>query len=444
MRQTILILQREFNTRVRKKSFIIMTLLTPILFAALMVLPSYLMTMDDTEERNIAVIDNTSIYDGVITSSDVLKFSYIKDTPVETMKTSFEKAGYYALLTVDSTADKYQPKLTIFAKKQPSMDVLSYIENCMEKEIENRKLKSYNIEDLDKIMEDIKTSISCNSMKISDNGEEKESSAVVAMGFAYVMGFIIYMMVLLTGNQVMQGVIEEKNDRVIEVIISSIKPFNMMMGKILGIASVCLVQIVIWVVLTMGLASVGMKLVLGDSGMKATTEQIATTSGIDTSAVNSAISGNEGQEFIAAIQNQNYGLIIGGFIFYFLFGYLLYAAMYAAAGSAVENINDTQQLVMPMTIPMILGLLVMLYTMKSPDGTLAFWCSIIPFTSPIVMLARIPFGVPTWELLVSAGLLLITFVAFTYLAAKIYRVGILMYGKKPSWKEIWKWMKYNN
>lgn len=422
-----------------------MTLLTPILFAGLMVLPSYLMTMDDTEKRDIAVVDNTSIYDGVITSSEVLKFSYIKDTPASQMKTTFEQAGYYALLTIDSTADKYQPKLTIFAKKQPSMDVISYIENCMEKEIETRKLKSYDIEDLDKIMEDIKTSISCNSMKISDDGEEKESSAVVAMGFAYVMGFIIYMMVILTGNQVMQGVIEEKNDRVIEVIISSIKPFNMMMGKILGIASVCLVQILVWVVLTIGLASVGMKLVAGDDGAKAATEQIIASQGIDTAAVNSVIAtGSEGNEFISALQNQNYGLIIGGFIFFFLFGYLLYAAMYAAAGSAVENINDTQQLVLPMTIPMVLALFVMLYTMKSPDGALAFWCSIIPFTSPIVMLARIPFGVPTWELLLSAGLLVLTFVVFTYIAAKIYRVGILMYGKKPTWKELWKWFNYKN
>lgn len=444
MKQTILILQREFNTRVRKKSFIITTLLTPILFAGLMVLPTYLMQMDDTQERKIAVVDNTLLYSDVITSSDYLNFSYVKDTPAEQLKTTLEQAGYYALLTIDSLSNRYQPKLTIYSTKQPSMDVISYIENSMEKEIETRKLQAYNIENLDKIMDDVKTKVTCSSMKISEDGQEKQSSALVSMGFAYVMGFIIYMMVLLTGNQVMQGVIEEKNDRVIELMVSSIKPFNLMMGKILGIASVSLVQILTWVVLTIGLASIGMNMVLGDTHAATATEQLAATQGVDTTTVSNALNAGGSNEFISALKNQNYGLIIGGFIFFFLFGYLLYAAMYAAVGSAVESVNDTQQLVMPMTVPMIVALFVMLYTMKAPDGALAFWCSIIPFTSPIVMLARIPFGVPAWEIALSAALLLVTFIATTHIAAKIYRVGILMYGKKPTLKEMWKWMKYKN
>lgn len=443
MKQIILILQREFNTRVRKKSFIIMTLLTPLLFAGLMVLPSYLMTMNDTEYRNIAVVDETGQFGEVISSGKLLTFNYIVNTPVDSLKTTFDERGYYALLAVEPGPDTLHPQLTIYARKQPSIEIISYIENSMEKEIENRKLRSYNIENLDKIMEDIKTSISCKSIKISDSGEEKESSAIVAMGFAYVLGFIIYMMVLLTGNQVMQGVIEEKNDRVIEVIISSIKPFKMMMGKILGIASVSLLQIIVWIVLTIGLATLGMHFVMGDKNTTVVAEQTFDSMGLETApTADSLLAGDQGMQFIAALQNQNYSLIIGSFIFFFLFGYLMYAAMYAAAGSAVENINDTQQLVLPMTIPMILALFVMLYTMKSPDGPLAVWCSIIPFTSPIVMMARITFGVPMWQLLLSGGLLLLTFVAFTLLAAKIYRVGILMHGKKPTWKEIWKWMKY--
>jgi ABC-2 type transport system permease protein len=425
-----------------------MTLLSPIFFAALMVLPSYFASLEDTSSKSIAIIDNTGSYTDVIPQTDYLNFTYITNASAEEIKNGLEKLGYYALLTIDSVSENKTPKLTIYSNKQPAIDVLSHIENSLEKEIETRKLKSYNIENLDKILADVKTEVKLRSIKLTKDGEEKESNTLVTMGIAYILSFLMYMMVLLMGNQIMQGVIEEKNSRVVEVIISSVKPINLMMGKILGLASVSLLQILVWVLLTIGLASVGINFIT-EKNQKANTEQMQAAQkmmaeqGIDQSNM-PATPSSEGNNFISALQNQNFPLIIGGFIFYFLAGFLLYAAMYAAVGSAVENISDTQQLVLPITLPLILAIIVMISGIKSPDGPLAFWFSIIPFTSPVVMLTRLPFGVPTWQLALSASLLIITFLVITWFASKIYRVGILMYGKKYSWKEMWKWMRYGS
>ncbi|QKG78931.1 ABC transporter permease [Tenuifilum thalassicum] len=447
MNKIFLIMQREFMTRVRKKSFIIITLLSPIFFAAIAVLPTYLASLEVTEERTVAVVDNTKDYIDVIPSTEYIKISYITDTPAEKVKENLDETGYYALLVIDSTSTPFQPALTIYSQKQPSIDVMQHLENTLEKEIENRKLKSYNIDNLDKILADVKTDVSIKSIKVSKTGEEKESNTLIAMAIAYIMSFLMYMMVLITGNQVMQGVIEEKSSRVVEVIISSVKPFQMMTGKILGMASVSLLQIFIWVVMTAALAGAGINIISEKMSPKVATEQVQTMAQSNPQiaqaqeqAVNAAE--NEGMSFLNALKNQNFPLLIGGFIFYFLFGYLLYAAMFAAVGSAVESITDTQQLTLPITMPLILAILVMISGIKSPDGPLAFWFSMIPFTSPVIMLTRLPFGVPTWQLALSAALLVGTFFLIIWLAAKIYRVGILMYGKKYSWKEMIKWISY--
>ncbi|HNT41322.1 MAG TPA: ABC transporter permease [Tenuifilaceae bacterium] len=450
MKQMFLILQREFMTRVRKKSFIFTTLLSPLFFAAMVILPTYFATMEDTEVRNIAVIDNTQHFGSAIPQTEYIKITTITDTPAEKVKNSLEESGYYALLTIDSLPGSIAPALTIYSPKQPSIEVISHIENSMEKEIETRKLMTYNIQDLDKILKDVKTKVNVRSIKISKDGEEKESNTLITMGIAYILSFLMYMMVMLMGNQVMQGVIEEKNNRVVELLVSSVKPVQLMMGKIFGIAAVGLLQIAIWIVLTAGLAGVGLNLISEKSG-KANMEQvqianqsIMANQGAQSADVTAAISETNTDNFLQALKNQNYGLIIGGFIFFFLMGYLLYAAMYAAVGSAVENVSDTQQLVMPITIPLILAIFVMIVGIKSPDGSLAFWFSMIPFTSPIVMLTRLPFGVPVWQLILSAALLIGTFAVTVWLAAKIYRVGILMYGKKYSWKEMIKWIRYRS
>ncbi len=446
MNKIFLIIQREFMTRVRKKSFIIITLLSPLFFAAIAVLPSYLASLEVTEVRTVAVIDNTGAYTNVIPSTEYIKITYLKDTQGDIVKRNLDEAGYYALLVIDSTKNAYQPALTLFSPKQPAIDVMQHLENTLEKEIETRKLKGYNIDNLDKIMADVKTKVSIKSLKISKSGEEKESSTIVAMAIAYIMSLLMYMMVLITGQQVMVGVIEEKSNRVVEVIISSVKPFQMMTGKIFGMASVSILQIIIWVVMTAALAGVGINILNQKMAVKPTTEQMQTMAQASPEAAQAleAVSQgtNDGNNIMAALLNQNFALLIGGFLFYFLFGYLLYAAMFAAVGSAVENITDTQQLTLPITLPLILAIIVMISGIKSPDGPLAFWFSMIPFTSPVIMLTRLPFGVPAWQLALSASILVATFVLIIWLAAKIYRVGILMYGKKYTWKEMIKWINY--
>jgi ABC-2 type transport system permease protein len=444
MNKILLIIEREFMTRVKKKSFIILTLLTPILFAALMVGPTYLASLEVTEVRTIGIVDNSNSFVGRIPDTDYIKFTNLNNTPIDYIKKNFDQMGYYAVLSIDSLSKEF----TIFSAKQPSIDVTSHIESSIEKEIETRKLKSYNIENLDKILADIKTKVDVKTIKLSKAGEEKESNTLVTMGIAYVLSFLMYMMVLLSGTQVMQGVIEEKTNRIVEVIISSAKPFQLMMGKIIGLAAVSLVQIMAWIILTYALGTIGIAAFAGGSTAKpGQTEQVMANElqqpnpAANIQTPEKSMTSND---FMKLFDGQNIPFMLGCYIFYFIFGFLLYASLFAAVGSAVDSITDTQQLTTPITIPLILAIIVMISGIKSPDGPLAFWFSMIPFTSPIIMLTRIPFGVPTWQLVVSALLLVVTFVAVTWMAAKIYRTGILLYGKKHTWKEMWKWVRYSS
>jgi len=449
MNKILLIIEREFMSRVKKKSFIIMTLLTPLLFAALMVGPSLLASMENTELTKIAVIDESKYFEGKIKETDYIKFNFLSNSTIDEFRKDFEKSGYYAILFINKSALTNPDSIIIYSNKQPSIDVVSHISNAIEKEVETNKLKAYKIENIDEILKAVKTNIDVRTIKWSKDGSEKESNQFVTMGIAYVMSFLMYMMVLLFGTQVMQGVIEEKSNRVVEVIISSVKPFQMMMGKILGIAAVCLVQILAWIFLTYAIGNIAISFI-SDKGQPTKTEQVQKMVGNELQQQNmpSNIQSPEkkmsSNEILKLFEGQNVLLIIGSFIFYFLFGFLLYAALFAAVGSAVDNPADTQQLVMPITMPLILSIIVMISGIKSPDGPLAFWFSMIPFTSPIIMLTRIPFGVPTWQLITSAGLLIVTFVVVTWMAAKIYRTGILLYGKKYTWKEMWKWIRYKN
>jgi ABC-2 type transport system permease protein len=257
------------------------------------------------------------------------------------------------------------------------------------------------------------------------------------------------MLVFIFGAQVMRGVIEEKTSRVVEVIVSSVKPVQLMMGKIIGIALVGLTQFMIWVILTVGAVSIVKTIVLKETDMKEITQtlpqNVMTENQLPTAATNTTVTSPELTEFSKLFDNamnQNWLLIITAFIFYFITGYLLYASIFAAIGSAVDNETETQQFMLPVTIPIILGLVVAMGTMQNPESSLAFWFSMIPLTSPIVMMARIPFTVPAWQIALSMSLMVITFIAFVWMAAKVYRTGILMYGKKSSWKEVWKWLRY--
>lgn len=434
-------------TRVKKKSFIVMTLLTPILFAALMVGPSLLASMESTELTKIAVIDDSKQFEGKIPQTDYIKLEYLVNQSADNFKKDFEKSGYYALLYINKNALTNSDSIILYSNIQPSIDVVQHVSNAIEKEVEAQKLKVYKIDNIDEIMKAIKTNINVRTIKWTKDGEAKESNTLVTMGIAYIMSFMVYMLIFLFGTQVMRGVIEEKTSRIVEVIVSSVKPFQMMMGKIVGIAAVSLLQILVWVLLTFAIVTTISSFLTTGKVEKVKTEQQALTNLTQqdgAQAPNAAEVKEVKNSFMAALSNQNFGLLIGGFIFYFLGGFLLYAALFAAVGSAVDNETDTQQLVMPITLPLILSIIIMISGIKSPDGPLAFWFSMIPFTSPIIMLTRLPFGVPTWQLITSASLLIVTFVGITWLAAKIYRTGILLYGKKYTWKEMWKWITYKN
>ena len=447
MKKILLVIEREFLTRVRKKSFIIMTVLTPILFAGLMVVPALIATMEDKNERHIAVVDDTGIFEGKIPETEYLKFSFLKDVDVDDLKETFHESNYYAVLYIGKMVATSPDAVVLYSNKQPSIDITSHISSALKNEIESQKLLAYDIENLDEILSSMKTSVRVRTVKWTKDGEAKESSTELAMGMAYILSFLVYMLIFLFGTQVMRGVIEEKSSRIVEVIVSSVKPFQLMMGKILGIAAVSLVQIVLWIVLTFGLVTAASTLLLSSGSDKMSQEtvtslmeqqgasQVVPAEVADNSFVN---------ELMTALSNVNFVLIIGGFIFFFIGGYLLYAAMFAAVGSAVDNEADTQQLVMPITIPLILAIIVMVSGLRSPDGSISFWFSMIPFTSPIVMITRLPYGVPTWELILSGSLLIITFIAITWLAGKIYRTGILLYGKKHTWAEMWKWIRYSS
>jgi ABC-2 type transport system permease protein len=451
MNKISVIIKREYVTRVRKKSFIIMTILAPLLMASMFVLLPTLMMNQKGDYKKIAVIeDNSDLFKGVVKSTKDAEFVYLDNTKVEDLKKTFEKDGYYGILYISPELVHTPNAVYLISKKQPAIGLLQHIENSLKKEIERQKLLSYKIENLDEIMKNIETNVSVQTKKIDETGAETGTSTGIAMALAYISAFIMYMLVFIFGAQVMRGVIEEKTSRVVEVIISSVKPVQLMMGKIIGIAFVGLTQFLIWIFLTMAAVTVLKTTVLNKTNPTELAQSVSQNlMAGDQQTAETAKTANispEMAEFSKMFDNalnQPWGLIIICFIFYFITGYLLYASVFAAIGSAVDNETETQQFMLPVTIPIIIGLMVAMGTMQNPESSVSFWCSLIPLTSPIVMMARIPFGVPYWQIALSMVIMLITFGAFVWMAAKVYRTGILMYGKKTSWKEIWKWLRYS-
>jgi len=449
MSKISIIIQREYLTRVKKKSFIIMTLLAPLFMAAMFIVPVWIMTRDDAEEKVIAVVeDETNLFKDVIPNSKYLKFEYLVDVTLDDLKTNFSDKGYYAVLHISPKVAYIPNAVQLISHKQPPLDLTIHIANALEKEIEQKKLEAYDIKDLDKILKAVSTNINVQTIKISDDGIEKETSTGLAMGIAYIGGLLIYILTFIFGAQVMRGVIEEKTSRVVEVIISSVRPFQLMIGKILGIGLVGLTQFVLWIIITTIIITAAQSFLLPDDigqTTQAITENIMSSAPVEQTQVPIQTQEfNEIQQVFNSLHSINWGLILSSFLFYFLGGYFLYASLFAAVGSAVDNETDTQQFMMPITIPLILGLFVAMGTFQNPESSVAFWFSFIPLTSPIVMMARLPFGVPYWELILSMIILILTFLGTTWLAAKVYRTGILMYGKKTTYKELWKWLRYKN
>jgi len=447
MNKTSIIIRREYITRVRKKSFIVMTLLTPLLMAMIFVVPALVMSNEDKDFKRIAVIeDGSDLFKGVIPNTKDAEFIYLNED-FEKLQSTFEQKGYYGILHIFPQIIDTPNAIKLISKKQPPIGLLDHISGSLEKEIEKQKLLAYNIENLDEILKTINTSIKIQTIKIDDTGVVKETSTGIAMALAYISGFLMYMLVFMFGAQVMRGVIEEKTSRIVEVIISSVKPVQLMMGKIIGIALVGLTQFTIWILLTVAIVSVVKTNVLSKDTMEQM-QQLPQSLAQADQAIPGATAAmttdqlSEFEELFASAMNQRWGLIIFTFVFYFITGYLLYASLFAAIGSAVDNETETQQFMLPVTIPIILGLIVAMGTMQNPESSISFWFSIIPLTSPIVMVARIPFDVPYWEIALSMALMLVTIIGCIWMAARIYRTGILMYGKKTSYREIWKWLTY--
>ncbi|MBC8510845.1 MAG: ABC transporter permease [Cryomorphaceae bacterium] len=419
MRKIWLIIKREYLVRVRKKAFIVMTIVGPLLMAALMIVPTYL--ANETQElRTIAIEEDGFEFTNQIENTDFLHFSKIPTEEATLLKNDFSESNYYALLYIEGD------NFTLYSNQQISLTVSKAIENQLEKIIEHQKLKAAGI-DLT-ILSEAQSIVHITTKIITEDGSTTNSKAEASMGIGFICGILIYMFIFMYGTMVMRGVIEEKTSRIVEVIISSVKPFQLMMGKILGVALVGLTQFALWILLTIAIASVAELMFMDASSM--TTELNSTQQSILLSELSNLTGGiNLMQIFVS-------------FIFYFLAGYLMYSSLFAAVGSAVDAEADTQQFVLPITIPLILAFILIQPIMENPDGPLAFWMSIIPFTSPVIMMVRLPFGVANWELALSMGVLILSFILTTYLAGKIYRTGILMYGKKTSYKELWKWLSY--
>ena len=408
-----------------------MTLLAPILLAATLVIPIYLTTVSD-QTNIIEVLDESGLFRDKFESNEKRVYLPVQGE-LETIKTAFLESDHTALLYIPRLDLNNPAGIRLYSKTNISLDNKLAIENSLRKEIETVKYQRSGIDQ--QLLDKIKTEISISTTNLNKDGE-KDNNAYVTTFAGYAGAFLIYMFIFIYGVQIMRGVIEEKTNRIVEVIISSVKPFQLMMGKILGIAAVGLTQFLLWIILS----TVVTTAVTASFKDKIEGTQPETMAG----AVNPAAMRAKGAtEIFTALDNLNVPLILGCFVFYFLGGYLLYGALFGAVGAAVDNETDTQQFMLPITIPLIMTFIVaQTVIIRNPDGAVAFWMSVIPFTSPIAMMLRIPFGVPLPELLLSMVLLVLGFICTTWLAARIYRVGILMYGKKVNYRELSKWIFY--
>ena len=419
MHKIWLIIKREYLVRVRKKSFIIMTIVGPLLMAALLIVPTYIAN-ESQEIRTIAIQEEGFEFSNQLEDTDFLHFIKVPDQEAALLKEEFTENKYYALLYIEGE------NFTLYSNQQISLSVSNGIETQLEQIIEHKKLKQAGI-DLT-ILAEAESTVNITTKIISENGNTINSKAEASMGIGFICGILIYMFIFMYGTMVMRGVIEEKTSRIVEVIISSVKPFQLMMGKILGVALVGLTQFFLWILLTIAIAGIAEFAFMDVSSMETVNPE------------QQSIILNEVINLTGGI---NLLQIFFSFIFYFLAGYLMYSALFAAVGSAVDAEADTQQFILPITIPLILSFILIQPIMENPDGALAFWMSIIPFTSPVIMMVRLPFGVDNWQLALSVGILISSFILTTWFAGKIYRTGILMYGKKASYKELWKWLTYS-
>jgi len=427
MKALKLIIQREYLTRIKKRSFILMTIIMPVLFIGFIFVPLLLAGIKDSESKRIIVIDSSGKYASHLKSSEFYTFDNTGNNSTDEFKPQLGK-DIFGILQITDDLSVNPKAATFLSEKQIPMDLLMYINHTFSEVVKNDKLNQLaqtgNIDPviITNIQAIIKNAenISVTTLRLDKDGAEKETSTAIAASIGGLFTLLMYVFILMYGAMVMNGVVEEKSNRIVEVMISSVKPFDLMMGKIIGIGLTGITQLLIWAIIITGVLSVKNYLFPET----------------DLSEVHHML-GN-----ISKLGSINWIEIIIFFLLLFIGGYLIYASLFAMFGAAVDNPQDTQQFVMPITFIFIFALYAGMYSIQNPDGPLAFWCSMIPLTSPIVMMVRIPFEIPLWEKLLSLGILYITIILVVKFAAKIYRVGILMYGKKPSIKELFKWFTY--
>lgn len=423
MNELRLIILREYFSRVKKKTFIVFTILLPLLFVASLSIPYLLSQIKDSEEKHIAVIDNTGEYGSYLKSKDSYVFEVIDDG-ISTLKQNLGN-DLFAIIQINDDLSKNPSGVVLFSEKQVPTDLLSYLNNTFSTVVKSKQIDEWTsrnaidpilITELRAKIEN-PSDINITTIRLDDQ-DERESSSVLSSIIGVGFTFLMYIFILFYGSMVLNGVIEEKTSRIVEVLICTVRPFNLMMGKIIGIGLTGLTQLVIW--LFFGSFLFLLVTIFGDTIL-------------DDTSLNMDL-----------LLSVNWVEIFIYFVLYFVGGYLIYASIFAMFGAMVDNAQDTQQFMMPVTIIFLFAFYAAMSSLQNPDGPLAFWCSIIPFTSPIVMMVRLPFGVPLWEKLLSVVILYLTIVFFVKIAAKIYRIGILMYGKKMSAKELIGWVIYKN
>ena len=429
-----LIIQREFLSRVRKKTFLLVTLIGPLAFAALMIVPALFASVSE-DTKQIIVLDEPSIllpHEGK--EQYVLEYLDPRENDLELAKELLRDSQYDALLYIPSgenwDPDFIKNNILLFGQEDPSLEMQGYLDYLLEEQINKAKLLKNGVDP--EVVAQIKTNVTIKSFTLGEEGTDEQSAVPIKMALGYITGLLVYIFIFFYSVQVMRGVMEEKNSRIVEVIISSVRPYQLMMGKILGVGLVGVAQFIIWIGLSGILYTVISTYLFP--------ELFAAQSAAD--AAGNPAADAVGLKVLDMLRSIDFTTVTLGFAFYFFGGYFLYSALFAAVGSAVDQEADTQQFMLPVTIPMILAFVTAQNVILEPNGTFAFWMSMIPLTSPITMMVRLPFGIPLWEVFLSGGILVGTFFTVVGLAGKIYRVGILMYGKKVTWKELFKWLKY--
>ena len=452
------VIAREYSTRVKKKSFLVTTFLVPILFAAMMVVVMYIMGNTKERKQDVAVVDQSGIVMPHLTDTERITYEDYSSEAPDDLKGRLASIGKDVLVVI-SSLDTVAKTVTVqtYSKDPLGVEFTSGLRNKVDDAVEEYRVRQYGIENLSQIMEEVKSHVSVTEYTLDESGKETLSESSIYMIVSMVLGIIIWMFITMFGAQVMSSVIEEKSSRVVEVLISSVKAVDLMFGKIIGVALVALTQFLLWIVLTViltGVASAFMgkdmlKNLQNNPQMMGQTVNMPGGTDLGTVALGEAVDTaevvpgqiNQMQKVVGTLANIPWVKLIVSFLVFFVLGYLLYASMYAAVGSAVENEGDASQLQLPLTIPLMIAYFIILMAFQNPDSPVVVWGSIIPFTSPIVMLARIPYGVPAWQLILSVVLLFLTFLGCAWASAKIYKAGILMFGKKSTFKDLWKWLK---